>query len=62
MWRAKSFMYGLQDDDKEGMCILETICSELQAILINSNIERLTWNWFPLTDNHNFQIKISTRI
>jgi hypothetical protein len=30
MWRAKSFMYGLQDDEEEGKKILQRICCELE--------------------------------
>jgi hypothetical protein len=29
MWRSKSFMYGLQDDEEEGKKILQRICGEL---------------------------------
>jgi len=32
MWRAKSFMYGLQDDEKEGKRMLAELCCELQTI------------------------------
>jgi hypothetical protein len=32
MWRAKSFMYGLQDEEEEGKKMLEHICCELQSL------------------------------
>ena len=37
MWRAKSFMYGLQDDEKEGKRMLEAICCELQTIFVETS-------------------------
>ena len=30
MWRAKSFMYGLQDDEEDGKKMLRSICYELE--------------------------------